>query len=189
MTGPGSPQQWFTVLERYHPTTCTISDLIVGNTYSFRVFSENQCGLSASAATTKELARIQKAGGSGPGALLPSNPPPSQARPVLGHQHPSLWAPGGCRSPEHLLPSPRPLHSYAHAHAFTRGTVKKWMWLIDFNKHIRANPCKGDAPLGRLCAYSEVAGGCQHGSDPGGSCAVSQGHYSEWQRAWVGRVR
>ncbi|XP_073740572.1 myosin-binding protein H [Callorhinus ursinus] len=53
--------QWFTVLERYHPTTCTISDLIVGNAYSFRVFSENQCGLSASAATTKELARIQKA--------------------------------------------------------------------------------------------------------------------------------
>uniref|UniRef100_A0A8C0KSQ2 Myosin-binding protein H n=1 Tax=Canis lupus dingo TaxID=286419 RepID=A0A8C0KSQ2_CANLU len=53
--------QWFTVLERYHPTTCTISDLIVGNAYSFRVFSENQCGLSATAATTKELARIQKA--------------------------------------------------------------------------------------------------------------------------------
>lgn len=67
MTRPGSPQQWFTVLERYHPTTCTISDLIVGNAYSFRVFSENQCGLSTSAATTKELARIQKAGGSGPG--------------------------------------------------------------------------------------------------------------------------
>lgn len=85
MTRPGSPQQWFTVLERYHPTTCTISDLIVGNAYSFRVFSENQCGLSASAATTKELARIQKAGGSGPGArhqtrpaLLPSNRPPTQ---------------------------------------------------------------------------------------------------------------
>ncbi|XP_039083481.1 myosin-binding protein H [Hyaena hyaena] len=54
--------QWFTVLERYHPTTCTISDLIVGNAYSFRVFSENLCGLSTSAAVTKELARIQKAG-------------------------------------------------------------------------------------------------------------------------------
>ncbi|XP_058389850.1 myosin-binding protein H [Diceros bicornis minor] len=53
--------QWFTVLERYHPTTCTISDLIVGNSYSFRVFSENLCGLSASAAVTKELAHIQKA--------------------------------------------------------------------------------------------------------------------------------
>ncbi|TEA30971.1 hypothetical protein DBR06_SOUSAS9610010, partial [Sousa chinensis] len=52
--------QWFTVLERYHPTTCTISDLIVGNSYSFRVFSENRCGLSASAAVTKELAHIQK---------------------------------------------------------------------------------------------------------------------------------
>ncbi|KAK2086295.1 hypothetical protein P7K49_035720 [Saguinus oedipus] len=53
--------QWFTVLERYHPTTCTISDLIIGNSYSFRVFSENLCGLSTSAAVTKELAHIQKA--------------------------------------------------------------------------------------------------------------------------------
>ncbi|XP_004685322.1 PREDICTED: myosin-binding protein H [Condylura cristata] len=53
--------QWFTVLERYHPTTCTISDLIVGNSYSFRVFSENLCGLSSSAAITKDLAHIQKA--------------------------------------------------------------------------------------------------------------------------------
>uniref|UniRef100_A0A2K5M4M7 Myosin-binding protein H n=1 Tax=Cercocebus atys TaxID=9531 RepID=A0A2K5M4M7_CERAT len=53
--------QWFTVLERYHPTTCTISDLIIGNSYSFRVFSENLCGLSTSATITKELAHIQKA--------------------------------------------------------------------------------------------------------------------------------
>ncbi|XP_062067255.1 myosin-binding protein H [Lepus europaeus] len=53
--------QWFTVLERYHPTTCTVSDLIIGNSYSFRVFSENLCGLSDSAAVTKELAHIQKA--------------------------------------------------------------------------------------------------------------------------------
>lgn len=71
-TGLGFPQQWFTVLERYHPTTCTISDLIVGNAYSFRVFSENLCGLSTSAAVTKELARIQKAGASGPGDQTPS---------------------------------------------------------------------------------------------------------------------
>ncbi|XP_054432471.1 myosin-binding protein H [Pteronotus mesoamericanus] len=53
--------QWFTVLERYHPTSCTVSDLVMGNSYSFRVFSENLCGLSASAAVTKELAHIQKA--------------------------------------------------------------------------------------------------------------------------------
>lgn len=61
LTGPVL-QQWFTVLERYHPTTCTVSDLIVGNSYSFRVFSENQCGLSDSPAITKELAHIQKTG-------------------------------------------------------------------------------------------------------------------------------
>lgn len=63
----GSPQQWFTVLERYHPTTCTVSDLIMGNSYSFRVFSENLCGLSDSPAVTKELAHIRKTGRSGPG--------------------------------------------------------------------------------------------------------------------------
>lgn len=50
------------MLERYHPTTCTVSDLIIGNSYSFRVFSENLCGLSELATTTKELAHIQKTG-------------------------------------------------------------------------------------------------------------------------------
>ncbi|XP_044528830.1 myosin-binding protein H [Gracilinanus agilis] len=53
--------QWFTVLEHCHRTNCTVSDLIIGNSYSFRVFSENQCGLSATAPVTAELAHIQKA--------------------------------------------------------------------------------------------------------------------------------
>ncbi|KAM9000805.1 myosin-binding protein H [Sarcophilus harrisii] len=53
--------QWFTVFERCHRTSCTVSDLIIGNSYSFRVFSENQCGLSATAPVTTELAHIQKA--------------------------------------------------------------------------------------------------------------------------------
>lgn len=88
MTGPGSPQQWFTVLERYHPTTCTISDLIVGNAYSFRVFSENQCGLSATAATTKELARIQKAGRSGCGTNTKPGLPQAPARPLQNISNP-----------------------------------------------------------------------------------------------------
>lgn len=125
MTGPGSPQQWFTVLERYHPTTCTISDLIVGNAYSFRVFSENQCGLSATAATTKELARIQKAGGSEVG------PTPSRAcpSPQLGLCRASAPLPVGLLwvllARAFAVPPARPPHSYAHAHAFTRETVKK----------------------------------------------------------------
>lgn len=75
----GSLQQWFTVLERYHPTTCTVSDLIVGNSYSFRVFSENLCGLSESAAVTKELAHIQKTGESG--ARTGNQARPGQAGP------------------------------------------------------------------------------------------------------------
>lgn len=58
----GPPQLWFTVLERYHRTSCIVSDLIVGNAYAFRVFAENQCGLSDTAPVTADLAHIQKAG-------------------------------------------------------------------------------------------------------------------------------
>ncbi|XP_076975589.1 myosin-binding protein H-like [Tamandua tetradactyla] len=52
---------WFTVLERHHRTTCSISDLVVGNSYAFRVFAENQCGLSETAPITSDLAHIRKA--------------------------------------------------------------------------------------------------------------------------------
>ncbi|KAM4795852.1 myosin-binding protein H-like [Rhinophrynus dorsalis] len=54
--------EWFTVQEHYHQTNCTISDLIMGNSYYFRVFSENLCGLSEKAAVTKDLATIKKTG-------------------------------------------------------------------------------------------------------------------------------
>ncbi|KAK2526448.1 Mybph [Columba guinea] len=52
--------QWFTVLEHCTRTSCTISDLIIGNTYSFRVFAENGCGLSETAAVASGVAHIQK---------------------------------------------------------------------------------------------------------------------------------
>ncbi|XP_045154116.1 myosin-binding protein H [Echinops telfairi] len=81
--------QWFTVLERYHPTTCTLSNLIVGNSYSFRVFSENQCGLSDSAAVTKELAHIQKAdiGAKSTGFTERDfSEPPSFTQPLADHR-------------------------------------------------------------------------------------------------------
>ncbi|GLD46135.1 myosin-binding protein H-like isoform X1 [Lates japonicus] len=54
--------EWFTVLEHYHRLTATVSDLIMGNSYSFRVFSENQVGISETSAVTKEVATIQKTG-------------------------------------------------------------------------------------------------------------------------------
>uniref|UniRef100_A0A8C6L070 Myosin binding protein Ca n=1 Tax=Nothobranchius furzeri TaxID=105023 RepID=A0A8C6L070_NOTFU len=38
--------EWFTVYEHNRRPSCTVSDLIMGNEYSFRVFSENICGLS-----------------------------------------------------------------------------------------------------------------------------------------------
>lgn len=107
MTGEGdragSLQQWFTVLERYHPTSCIISDLIGGNSYSFRVFSENLCGLSASAASIKELAHIQKAGGSrlGTGPL-------SISAFSLVSQYPSLGASQGCPPAGYYLSTPTP---------------------------------------------------------------------------------
>ncbi|XP_074749642.1 myosin-binding protein H isoform X2 [Strix uralensis] len=52
--------KWFTALERCTRTSCTISDLIIGNTYSFRVFAENACGLSEKAAIASGVAHIEK---------------------------------------------------------------------------------------------------------------------------------
>uniref|UniRef100_A0A8C5D7Y6 Myosin-binding protein H n=1 Tax=Gouania willdenowi TaxID=441366 RepID=A0A8C5D7Y6_GOUWI len=54
--------EWFTVLEHCHRLKATISDLIMGNSYIFRVFSENQVGMSGSCAVTKDVAKIQKTG-------------------------------------------------------------------------------------------------------------------------------
>ncbi|XP_051270437.1 myosin binding protein Hb isoform X1 [Dicentrarchus labrax] len=53
---------WFTVLEHYHRLNATISDLIMGNTYKFKVFSENKCGISEDATIAKEEAKILKTG-------------------------------------------------------------------------------------------------------------------------------
>uniref|UniRef100_G3TQ38 Myosin-binding protein H-like n=1 Tax=Loxodonta africana TaxID=9785 RepID=G3TQ38_LOXAF len=50
-----------TALEHYHCTRYTVSNLIVGNSYAFRFFAENQCGLSETAPVTSDLAHIQKA--------------------------------------------------------------------------------------------------------------------------------
>lgn len=58
------PQDWFTVLDHYHRMNATISDLIMGNTYKFRVFSENKCGISEEATVAKEEAQILKIGNS-----------------------------------------------------------------------------------------------------------------------------
>lgn len=54
--------EWFTVLEHYHRLNATVSDLIMGNSYNFRVFAENKVGISESAAVTKEVAEILKTG-------------------------------------------------------------------------------------------------------------------------------
>ncbi|XP_050952989.1 LOW QUALITY PROTEIN: myosin binding protein Ha [Labeo rohita] len=54
--------EWFTVLEHFHRLNATVSDLVMGNTYTFRVFAENKVGRSESAAVTKAAAHIQKTG-------------------------------------------------------------------------------------------------------------------------------
>lgn len=54
--------EWFTVLEHYHRLTATVSDLVMGNSYAFRVFSENRVGMSENSAVTKDVASIQKTG-------------------------------------------------------------------------------------------------------------------------------
>ncbi|XP_033003960.1 myosin-binding protein C, cardiac-type isoform X1 [Lacerta agilis] len=54
--------EWYTVFEHYRRTNCVASDLIMGNEYYFRVFSENLYGLSENAAITKNSAYIKKTG-------------------------------------------------------------------------------------------------------------------------------
>jgi len=51
---------WFTVLEHYHRLTATISDLIMGNTYKFRVYSENKVGMSEEPIVSPTEAAILK---------------------------------------------------------------------------------------------------------------------------------
>lgn len=52
--------EWYTVMEKSHTTTYTISNLVMGNHYNFRVFSENLCGLSEKAALCKDTVYIPK---------------------------------------------------------------------------------------------------------------------------------
>ncbi|KAJ1183052.1 hypothetical protein NDU88_008225 [Pleurodeles waltl] len=54
--------EWFTVYEHYRRTNCVVSDLIMGNEYFFRAFTENMCGLSENPTVTKKSAYIQKTG-------------------------------------------------------------------------------------------------------------------------------
>uniref|UniRef100_A0A8C9TPP0 Myosin-binding protein C, fast-type n=1 Tax=Scleropages formosus TaxID=113540 RepID=A0A8C9TPP0_SCLFO len=53
---------WFTVYEHNRRTNCTVSDLVMGNEYLFRIFSENICGLSEDPGVSKGTAIIAKTG-------------------------------------------------------------------------------------------------------------------------------
>uniref|UniRef100_A0A9J8D0S9 Myosin-binding protein C, fast-type n=1 Tax=Cyprinus carpio carpio TaxID=630221 RepID=A0A9J8D0S9_CYPCA len=55
-------KEWFTVYEHNRRTNCTVSDLIIGNEYMFRVYSENLCGLSEDPCMSKNTAVIAKTG-------------------------------------------------------------------------------------------------------------------------------
>uniref|UniRef100_A0A3Q3FAR9 Myosin-binding protein C, fast-type n=1 Tax=Labrus bergylta TaxID=56723 RepID=A0A3Q3FAR9_9LABR len=55
-------KEWFTVYDHNRRTNCTASDLIMGNKYMFRIFSENLCGLSEEARMSKNTAVITKTG-------------------------------------------------------------------------------------------------------------------------------
>ncbi|XP_072301521.1 myosin-binding protein C, fast-type-like [Eucyclogobius newberryi] len=64
-------KEWFTVYDHNRRPSCTVSDLVMGNEYSFRVFSENVCGLSDEPGVAKNTAVISKSG-------LEFNPRPFQ---------------------------------------------------------------------------------------------------------------
>ncbi|XP_076852726.1 myosin binding protein Ca isoform X2 [Brachyhypopomus gauderio] len=55
-------KEWFTVFEHNRRPNCTVSDLVMGNEFLFRVFSENICGLSEEAGPSKNTAVIGKTG-------------------------------------------------------------------------------------------------------------------------------
>lgn len=55
-------QEWFTVFEQYRRTNCVVSDLIMGNEFVFRVFTNNLVGSSQEPCTSKDSALIQKIG-------------------------------------------------------------------------------------------------------------------------------
>uniref|UniRef100_A0A8C6ZC46 Myosin binding protein C2 n=1 Tax=Nothoprocta perdicaria TaxID=30464 RepID=A0A8C6ZC46_NOTPE len=59
---PCTPIEWFTVYEHNRAPRCVVSELVMGNEYLFRVFSENMCGTSEAAALSRNTARIPKAG-------------------------------------------------------------------------------------------------------------------------------
>nr|XP_033470118.1 myosin-binding protein C, slow-type isoform X4 [Epinephelus lanceolatus] len=54
--------EWYTCIEHYHRNCITITELVVGNEYFFRIFAENMCGLSETATQTKKSALIVKEG-------------------------------------------------------------------------------------------------------------------------------
>ncbi|XP_071057826.1 myosin-binding protein C, slow-type isoform X21 [Pseudochaenichthys georgianus] len=54
--------EWFTCIEHYHRSCITITELVVGNEYFFRIFAENMCGLSETATQSKQSALIVKEG-------------------------------------------------------------------------------------------------------------------------------
>ncbi|XP_010791227.1 myosin binding protein Cb isoform X2 [Notothenia coriiceps] len=53
-------KEWFTVYEHNRRTNCTATDLIMGNEYMFRVYSENLCGRSDDPCFCKNTAVIAK---------------------------------------------------------------------------------------------------------------------------------
>ncbi|TXL73251.1 hypothetical protein D9O29_23190, partial [Pantoea vagans] len=55
-------KEWFTVYEHNRRPNCTASDLVMGNEYMFRVYSENLCGLSEEPRHSKNTAVMAKTG-------------------------------------------------------------------------------------------------------------------------------
>ncbi|XP_051632624.1 myosin-binding protein C, fast-type-like, partial [Manacus candei] len=77
--------EWFTVYEHNRPTRCTVSELVMGNEYLFKVFSENLCGLSETPGLSSNTALIPK-------AELRLKPPPS-TRSTISARAPQFLTP------------------------------------------------------------------------------------------------
>ncbi|XP_054862420.1 myosin-binding protein C, slow-type isoform X10 [Amphiprion ocellaris] len=122
--------EWYTCIEHYHRTCITITELVVGNEYFFRIFSENMCGLSETATQTKKSALIVKEG---------NFPHDTAQRQYHAQPHSFTLTPTGMqvKTPEYSD------HDFKEAPKFTQPLINTFAiagYNATLNCSVRANP-------------------------------------------------
>ncbi|XP_032361370.1 myosin-binding protein C, slow-type isoform X1 [Etheostoma spectabile] len=122
--------EWFTCIEHYHRTCITITELVVGNEYFFRIFAENMCGLSETATQTKKSALIVKEG---------NFPHDTAQRQYHAQPHSFTLTPTGLQIKTHDYND----HDFKEAPKFTQPLINTFAiagYNATLNCSVRANP-------------------------------------------------